>query len=304
MGAPSEPIAADLRDNKDGRLRAFLKIVAGILGVDFDALYQREKRRKRKRALALAAAAAVLGAIGFLFYQRLDSVAKSQSEVASEVKKMREMKFRAFGELPEERAQALSAIIDDSGVLAAEEGLAKAMAGEKQRFERYKERLKEFVDRRKALVSRVEALIDSVRPTQGWAEAARTLSFLQDSSGMHEETSLALLDSKFKMAMSSRNFMRPSPYMIEEANNWETALQISAPFLEHSDEAQQLTENMTSIMYILPPEFEVGSTEPQPGRDFRVEHAGKLNSAAWLLATDPDPGTIWLALFWRESSPG
>jgi hypothetical protein len=288
-GAPSEPIAADLRDNKDGRLRALLKIVAGILGVDFDALYQREKRRKRKRALALAAAAAGLAAIGLLFYQRLDSVAKSQSEVASEVKRMREMKFRAFGELPEERAQALGKIIDDSGVLTAEESLAKALASEEQRFGRYKERLNEFIDRRKALVSRVEALIDSVRPTQGWAAAARVLSFLQDNSGMHEETSVALLDSQFKMAMSSRNFMRPSPYMIEEADNWETALQISAPFLEHSDEAQQLTANMTSISYILPPDFEVGSTEPQPGRDFRVEHADKLNSAAWLLATDPDP---------------
>ena len=288
-GAQAEPIAADLRESKDGRLRAFLKIVAGILGVDFDALYQREKRRKRKRAVALAAAAAVLAAIGLLFYQRLDSVAKSQSEVASEVKRMREMKFRAFGELPEERAQALSAIIDDSGVLAAEEGLAKALASEKQRFERYKERVKEFADRRKALVSRVEALIDSVRPTQGWAAAARVLSFIQDNSGMHEETSLALLDSNFKMAMSSRNFMRPSPYMIEEANHWETALQISAPFLEHFDEARELTAEMTRISYILPPDFEVGSTEPEPGFDFRGEHASRLNSAAWLLATDPDP---------------
>jgi hypothetical protein len=59
-GAPSEPIAADFRNNKEGRLPAFLKIVAGILGVDFDSLYQREKRCKRKRALALAAAAATV----------------------------------------------------------------------------------------------------------------------------------------------------------------------------------------------------------------------------------------------------
>ena len=34
-----EPIAADLRPEGDGRQRAFLKIVAGLLGVGFDDLY-------------------------------------------------------------------------------------------------------------------------------------------------------------------------------------------------------------------------------------------------------------------------
>ncbi len=288
-GEPAEPIAADLRDAKDGRLRAFLKIVAGILGVDFDALYQREKRRQRKRALGFAAAAAILAAIGLVFYQRLDSVARSQSEVASEVKKMREMKFRAFGELPEERAMALSSIIEESGVLGAEEGLGKALISEKQRFKRYDERINEFVKRRQALVGRVESLIDSVRPKQGWAEASRVLSALQDNSGMHEELPLSMLDSKFKMAMSSRNFMRPAPYMIEEVENWSKAVQISEPFLDHLEQAGILTVEMSNVSYILPPDFEVGSTEPQPGRDFRAEHANKLNYAAWFLATDPDP---------------
>lgn len=287
-GEPAEPIAADLRDNKDGRLRAFLKIVAGILGVDFDALFQREKRRRRRRILVAAAAAVVFAMVGLVFYQRLDSVAKSQTEIASEVKKMREMKFRAFGELPEERAQALSALIEESGVMSAEKDLGDALKSEKQRFARYNKRLGEFVDKRQALVGRVESLIDSVRPADGWIQAARVLSTLQDTSGMHEELSLSMLDSSFKMSLTSRNFMRPSPQMIQEADNWAAALQISQPFLEQIGNAQALTKEINNIFYILPPDFEVGSTEPQPGRDFRVEHAGKLNWAAWMLATDPD----------------
>ena len=44
--ARSEPIAADARPGKDGRHNARLKLIAGLLGVGFDELRQREKRRQ------------------------------------------------------------------------------------------------------------------------------------------------------------------------------------------------------------------------------------------------------------------
>lgn len=278
MGAPSEPIAADLRDNKDGRLRAFLKIVAGILGVDFDALYQREKRRKRKRALALAAAAAGLATIGLLFYQRLDSVAKSQSEIASAVKKMREMKFRAFGELPEERAQALGGLIEQSGVPEAEQQLSDALETEEARFARYKERLSDFGQRRQGLVTRLEALIGSLKPDIGWADAARVLNTLRGADDMPDEMSIRYLHSSLN-----------SPSYPASNESWNDAIRLSYPFLDKLDESRALTEEMTALSLILPSDAEVGSTEPQPGRNARLEHARRLNWAAWLLATDPDP---------------
>jgi tetratricopeptide (TPR) repeat protein len=51
-----EPLAADARKEGDGRERAFLKLVAGLLGVGFDALVQRETQRRNRRLVYVAAA--------------------------------------------------------------------------------------------------------------------------------------------------------------------------------------------------------------------------------------------------------
>jgi tetratricopeptide (TPR) repeat protein len=57
-----EPIAADAREGKDGKADAKLKIVAGMLGVGFDALKQREHQRRQRR-LAIIASATTVGMI-------------------------------------------------------------------------------------------------------------------------------------------------------------------------------------------------------------------------------------------------
>ncbi|GAB3737679.1 hypothetical protein GCM10028862_23310 [Luteimonas pelagia] len=59
-GATREPLAADARKAGDGRERALLKLVAGLLGVGYDALAQREAQRRHRR-LALVAAASLAG---------------------------------------------------------------------------------------------------------------------------------------------------------------------------------------------------------------------------------------------------
>jgi eukaryotic-like serine/threonine-protein kinase len=59
-GERGEPIAADLREGRDGRRVGLLKIVAGLLGVGLDDLVQRETQRRQKR-LALLAAASLAG---------------------------------------------------------------------------------------------------------------------------------------------------------------------------------------------------------------------------------------------------
>jgi tetratricopeptide (TPR) repeat protein len=59
-GNPGEPLAADARSEGDGRERAFLKLVAGLLGIGYDALARREAQR-RTRKLAIVAAASLAG---------------------------------------------------------------------------------------------------------------------------------------------------------------------------------------------------------------------------------------------------
>jgi WD40 repeat protein len=71
----TEPIAADLRPGQDGRDNAFLKLVAGILGMHFDTLRNREHERKIRRLRIVIAAVSLLlllfAALGVaLYFQR------------------------------------------------------------------------------------------------------------------------------------------------------------------------------------------------------------------------------------------
>ncbi|MBP7370096.1 MAG: TIR domain-containing protein [Arenimonas sp.] len=61
IGGPErEPLAADARKLGDGRDRAFLKLVAGLLGVGFDDLAQREAQQRHKR-MAMITVASLAG---------------------------------------------------------------------------------------------------------------------------------------------------------------------------------------------------------------------------------------------------
>jgi tetratricopeptide (TPR) repeat protein len=59
-GAAHEPLAADARASGDGRERAFMRLIAGLLGVGFNDLAQREaQRRHRRLAITLGASLAI-----------------------------------------------------------------------------------------------------------------------------------------------------------------------------------------------------------------------------------------------------
>jgi hypothetical protein len=69
----TEPIAADARKGKDGRQNSKLKLLAGVLGVGFDELKQREQRRVRQQRLRRAAAiAASLVLLVFVYVAMAD----------------------------------------------------------------------------------------------------------------------------------------------------------------------------------------------------------------------------------------
>ncbi|MEY2562808.1 MAG: hypothetical protein QOH88_1001 [Verrucomicrobiota bacterium] len=58
---PAEPIAADAREGKDGKRNALLKLIAGIIGVPYDELRQRERQRRIRQRIRLG-----LSALGLL----------------------------------------------------------------------------------------------------------------------------------------------------------------------------------------------------------------------------------------------
>jgi MTH538 TIR-like domain (DUF1863) len=65
---PAEPIAADAREGKDGKRNALLKLIAGIVGVPYDELRQRERQRQLRRRVRMAAVVLGVTAIVILTY--------------------------------------------------------------------------------------------------------------------------------------------------------------------------------------------------------------------------------------------
>lgn len=100
----SEPIAADAREGKDGRNNAKLKLLAGLLGVNYDDLKQRDNERRIRR-LRIVVGAALLLVSGFA---GLSAYAWSQKQAAQKAQARAESeKTRA----ETERSRAESALV-------------------------------------------------------------------------------------------------------------------------------------------------------------------------------------------------
>ena len=90
----TEPIAADARPGKDGRNNAKLKLIAGLLGLGFDALRRREQQRRNRQlfAVACAATAGMVVTSGLAAYalvqraaaQRQSARAEAEAETAKQ----------------------------------------------------------------------------------------------------------------------------------------------------------------------------------------------------------------------------
>ncbi len=79
-GGFGEPLASDIRPGQDGRQAARLKLLAGVMGVGYDELRQREQQRRQKRLAMVATASA----IGFVAMTALAGVALVSRQEAIE----------------------------------------------------------------------------------------------------------------------------------------------------------------------------------------------------------------------------
>ena len=76
----NEPLAADVREDRDGRNNAKLKLLSGLLAVDFDELRQRDHERNLRRARTIGAAAVFLMAVLAALAIRATVAARSEAQ--------------------------------------------------------------------------------------------------------------------------------------------------------------------------------------------------------------------------------
>jgi len=75
---PTEPIAGDVREGKDGKEFGKLKLIAGLLGVGFEEIYRREeKRAKQRRAFLVGALGGVSALAGVSVWKWREASEKS-----------------------------------------------------------------------------------------------------------------------------------------------------------------------------------------------------------------------------------
>ena len=113
----AEPIAADIRERKDGKTNAKLKLLARLLSVEFDHLRQREHQRQRRRMLTIAfvltAGLVIVTSLALYAFRQRSIANQSLTDVLrlSDAKRIRDLIGEAdtLWPLKPERADAMSA---------------------------------------------------------------------------------------------------------------------------------------------------------------------------------------------------
>jgi len=87
LRVPLEPLAGDLRPEGDGRERGFIKILAGLTGMDFDQFYRHHERREQhiRAVWTTVAVSLILGFAGlaaFALLQRQEAIRQRDLAVA------------------------------------------------------------------------------------------------------------------------------------------------------------------------------------------------------------------------------
>ncbi len=108
---PEEPLAGDLRSEGDGKERGFLKILSGIVQLDFDKLYRRHERylHRRRMIASFIAGSLILvlsGLAAFAFVQRQEAQRQAGIAIRQRAETQQTMAtgfLRSFGQSPGEK---------------------------------------------------------------------------------------------------------------------------------------------------------------------------------------------------------
>lgn len=243
-GRALSPLAADLREppedikaRKDHQEVAFLKVVAGVLGIEFDDLYQRHRRQRIKRTIAFAAIGIVtLAGLGAMAL-RLEEVRTSLQTTTALVKRMDETTHREFGKLSKEREADWKQLIGKSPIKHAAETIEAAIESESSICATYRENAIRFDEAVTTLTPRFEKFLASVCPDGGWRSSQKILSqcspilFQAESSWLGPNMSIS--NGKIR-------------------EKWIASNSLAAPFIENSGEAESIILEMKQILKIRP----------------------------------------------------
>jgi hypothetical protein len=136
----TEPIAADAREGKDGKKNALVKLLAGLLGVNYDDLKQREKKRQQQRKILTTVAATVALAIGYGYWQYAKSIEEQRLITESHSLAVQSQEALKEGDSKKAIELAIAGLPDDlqdpnrPWVEDAENALSQAMYQHKERY--------------------------------------------------------------------------------------------------------------------------------------------------------------------------
>lgn len=177
---PVEPLAADARQSKDGRNDAKLKLLAGMLGVGFDALKQRDTQRRVRRLQMVVAAALLLALVlgGLAWYA---NAARLRAE-AAEANAVNESYVRATAEAQAVSESHVRATAEANAVTEAHARATAQAVAEDQRNRAEKEarvaRVRELAAKSQAAIESQPqySLLLGVEAVKGGLQAAPALT--------------------------------------------------------------------------------------------------------------------------------
>ncbi|MFP6900329.1 MAG: toll/interleukin-1 receptor domain-containing protein [Opitutales bacterium] len=155
---PTHPIAADAREDRDGKPNALLKVVAGLLGVGFDDLKQRESTRLHRRvawatSISLALVALVVG-LSIWTLQLWTKVDQLEGELANTSETQSVLRKSA------EKEALRAEVFADAAVLT--HGLLRKRDRTNQQLEHYLEDVRAYVEWGRKWGHRGEEIPDDV----------------------------------------------------------------------------------------------------------------------------------------------
>ena len=135
----AEPLAADARDEGDGKRNALLKLIAGILNVEYDALRRRDQERRIRRfwiggGIITSAAVTFLGLFIYANQQRIYANDEARAARAALSAQTATQSRISLAEFPQKspllavEALNITAEKHEPSVTAAEEALRQSLA--------------------------------------------------------------------------------------------------------------------------------------------------------------------------------